>query len=591
MNSPIRDQTLATKLHAKIADMEMSRAPKTLKLHTGSSAPVFEGMLQLIRNSGYTLGTAELELTDNSIDAGARDIKVNVRSEDKNIQRVVTIDFARGMNSPKLQRGWQMAGGPKSDRVEGSIGKFDIGMKGATMSMCKDITIASREGGGSISCLHADVDAMKALNRFEPTEFVEDADQDHLLKYFHPRDVETFLSNPSGTIVQMKAFLPEMVAHAETAVAELRSAISNAYPQHSDVRMTIRQDDEEEEEIKRTDIFYSKNPDAIRYSYKTELMVYQPDRIGAPLRVIESVTTLRHWNVGGKAGRGVMAAGRFYEHAEIQKNQAAWKGSDVEISAAEMEKLKSKFIGTLKLRPIQVTDDAYAKEPEGDNKGFHMRRGIRNVGSGMRLGYKFHDRASHACDRQRMEVEFSPALDKIMGSTWNKTMRDGALPQKVVGDALYRVYKQVTAEWTKETDRELARQQALEESLSTEEDGQTTSEEEESYAVVPQPPIPTTFADLVQTVPRTPRPAPPQTPISSPLVVPSPIAIPSLPAASSPVPSPPASPANLEPSIAWLPKVIAYAKEVKGERLGDREVAIMLQAELEAYLTSQPWNV
>lgn len=465
-------------------------------------------MLQIIRNSGYTLGTAELELTDNSIDANARDIKVHVHSEDNITQRVVTIDLGRGMSSPKLQRGWQMAGGPKTDRAEGSIGKFDIGMKGATMSTCKDITISSREKNGTITCLHTDVDTMRALNRFEPTEFVEDADADHLLKYFHPGDVKTFLSKPSGTMIQMKSFLPEMVAHIDTAVAELRSAISNAYPQHPDVRISIQQDVEEEEEITRTDVFYLNDPSAIRYSYEAELGVYQADRIGAPLRVIEQVTAPRHWNVGGKAGRGVMSVGRFYEHSEIQKNQSPYKGSDHEISATEMEKLKSKFIGTAKIRLIQVTDDAYAKEPEGDNKGFHMRRGIRNVGSGMRLGYKFHDRASHACDRQRMEVIFSPALDKIMGSTWNKTMRDGTLPQKVVGDALYRIYKQVTAEWTKDTDTELAQQKALEDAVSTEGDDQTSiddSSEAESCVMVPQPPTPPTFTGAMQTPPRTPR--------------------------------------------------------------------------------------
>lgn len=596
MNTPVQNQTLANKLHAKIAEMEMARAPKTLKLHAGSAAPVFEGMLQIIRNSGYTLGTAELELTDNSIDAGSKVIKIHVHSEDKITQRVVTIDFGRGMNSVKLQRGWQMAGGPKSDRAEGSIGKFDIGMKGATMSMCKDITIASHEENGSVTCLHTDVDAMRALNRFEPTEFVEDADVDHLLKYFHPSDVQTFLSNPSGTMIQMKSFLPEMVSHVETAMTELHTAISNAYPHHSDIHVFIQQDAEDEVEIEKTDVFYSNNPDAIRYHYETDLMVYQPDRIGAPLRVIESVKESRHWTNGGKAGRGVMAAGRSYEHEEIAKYGSQYKGSDTEIAATEMEKLKPKLIGQMKIRMVQVTDETYAKErrdqPDVDNKGFHMRREIRNVGSSMRLGYKFHDRSSHAIDRQRMEVEFPAAMDKVLGSTWNKTMRDGPLPQKVVGDALIRVYRQVTAEWTKETDREIAEQQAIEESLST--DDQTSSEEEESHVSIPQPPAPATFMDIVQTIPSTPRPLPTSTPISSPAPAPSPspMVIQPLPIESPVAPSlpdSPASPVASGPNVDWLPKVIAYVKEIRGGPLGDREAAFILQAALEEYLTSQPW--
>jgi hypothetical protein len=539
MNSPVqRDTALVAKLHLKIAEKAMNRGPKTLKLNAGSSAPVFEGMLQIVRNSGYTIGTAELELIDNSIDAGAKTIKIHVHSEDKIIHRIVTIDFGCGMSSPKLQRGWQMAGGSKSDRVEGAIGKFDIGMKGATLSTCKDITIASREIDGSISCLHADVDTMRALNRFEPTEFVEDADVDHLLKYFHPTDVDTFLSEPSGTIVQMKSFLSEMVSHVDTAVSELRQAISNAYPHHNSVHFFIQQDAEPETEIEKADVFYSASPTSIRFSYSTELAVYQADRSGAPLRVIETVKETRYWSGGGKAGRGTMIAGHSYEHSEIPKNGSSYKGSETEVSNAELEKIKSKLIGVIKVRVVQVTDETYKLEPEGiDAKGFHMRRDIRNVGSGMRLGYKFHDRASHAADRQRVEVIFPPAMDKVMGSTWNKTMRDGVLPQKVIGDALIRIYRQVTAEWTKQTERELVRQ--LVEDVESNDD--TSSEEEESYADIPQPPISSFIAtsDKVRQIPNSPYTAP--TPNEAPQVV-SPITtvaeIPTLASSSLPSPSP-----------------------------------------------------
>jgi hypothetical protein len=491
MNSPVRNPAIAAKA--------FERLPKTLKLGIGSSAPVFEGMLQIIRNSGYTIGTSALELTDNSIDAGAKTVKIHVHSEDKLTQRIVTIDFGRGMDSPKLQRGWQMAGGAKTDRAEGAIGKFDIGMKGATLSMCKNITIASREENGSITCLFADTDTMRAVNRFEPTEFVEDANPDHLLKYFHPTDIETFLSEPSGTIVQMKTFLPEMVSHVDTTVSELRSAISGAYPHHHAVRFFIKQDDEDEFEVEKLDMFYSGSPTSVRFSYTTEIAVYQPDRCGAPLRLIEMVKETRSWFNGGKAGRGTMVAGRFYEHSEIPKHGSSYRGSESEISTAEIEKLKPKLIGVMKIRVVQVTDETYKTEPDDvDAKGFHMRRGIRNVGSSMRLGYKFHDRASHAADRQRMEIEFTPAMDKAMGSTWNKTMRDGPLPQKVVGDTLIRIYKQVTSEWTRQTDREIAALATEDAEISTDSSSVQESsedEEEESRAYIPQP---KTFADIAQ---------------------------------------------------------------------------------------------
>jgi hypothetical protein len=531
MNSPTRDPALAAKLHAIIAEKEEQRLPKEIKMSKGSCATTFRGMLQLLRNSGYTMGTAVLEMIDNSIDASAKVIKVHIHSDDKITQRIVTTDFGNGMSSLKLQNGWQTAGDPKNDRAEDAIGKFLVGMKGATMSMCKRITIASREVGGSISCLHANVDAMFALNSFEPTEFVEDADMNHLYKYFHPADVDPFLDSRSGTMIQMDTFLPEAAAHIETTVSELSSSIALAYPHHGDVDIYIQSDDEPETKIDKKDVFYHNNPESIRFKYETELYIYEPDRIGGPLRVIEIPKETRNWYIKGKGGgRGCMVAGRAYEHIIRAKSKSIYTGSETIISPAELEKLKHKLKGVLKIRLVQVTEETWAKErtDSKDNKGFHMRRDIRNVGAGMRLGYKFHDRSSHAADRQRMEVTAKAELDKVMGYTWNKTMRDGPLTQKVVGDALMRIYKQMTFDWTKKTDEEIANQKS-EEEFSEEEETSQESSEEEAYAEIPQPPAPKTFASIIRMdsskIPTTPIPLSPMnndpnTPQVPPIVLP-----------------------------------------------------------------------
>jgi hypothetical protein len=591
MNSPVRDPALEAKLHIKIATMANERRPKEIKLSAGSCATTFRGMLTLLRHSAYTIGPAELELIDNSIDAKAKHIKVHLHSEDKITQRIVTFDFGTGMSSLKLQSGWQTAGDPRTDRAEDAIGKFLVGMKGATMSMCKRITIATREENGSISCLHANVDAMYALNSFEPTEFVEDADKSHLYKYFHPTDVDTFLSKPSGTMIQKDTFLPEVAARIETTEAELCSSIASAYPHHSDVDVFIQKDDEPETKIEKMDVFYHNTPEALRFTYDTELHIYEPDRIGEPLRVIEIVKESRHWSPGGKGGRGMMVAGRAYEHELTARGKAHYSGSDTVVEPAELEKLKPKLKGILKVHVIQVTDETYAKEPEGmDNKGFHMRRHIRNVGAGMRLGYKFHDRSSHAADRQRAEVTATPSLDKVMGFTWSKTMRDGPLTQKVVGDALMRIYKQVTFSWTKKTDEELATQKIDEEKLNDDEESSQESSEEESHVDIPQPPLPKTFADIVQGLQH-------ETPTAETLPVEVPevtVPTPSLPAIVPPIPSESTTPASSPVESPKVPKPVSGFDEkvwellalLSGKNLSARDFA--LETALKLYINSPP---
>jgi hypothetical protein len=122
-----------------------------------------------------------------------------------------------------------------------------------------------------------------------------------------------------------------------------------------------------------------------------------------------------------------------------------------QLSAKDVEAMESKFKSEIKLTAVQVNEDTYASEPKGeDNKGFHLRRDKRMVGRGLRLGHKIHDRTSNVCERQRMLVEFDSELDKFMGSTWNKTVADTSLPQPVIGDAIFRIWRQFMTDWDKQ---------------------------------------------------------------------------------------------------------------------------------------------
>ncbi len=276
-----------------------------------------------------------------------------------------------------------------------------------------------------------------------------------------------------------------------------------------------------------------------------------------------------------------MVAGRAYEHVLVSRGKAIYSGSETIVYPAELEKLKSKLKGILKVHIVQVTDEAYAEEPDTmDNKGFHMRRHIRNVGASMRLGYKFHDRSSHAADRQRMEVTAPPSLDKVMGFTWNKTMRDGPLPQKVVGDALMRIYKQVTFDWTKQTDSELDQKKAAKELESSEDSSvQDSSSDEESHVDIPQPPTTSFFAPNLRATQSL------RTPVALP-IVPSPPESPTpvsstAPVLSSPLSTPvsPPPPPSEDPVRAL---VRDFASRLSGMTLDEHGTALL------AYLSAYP---
>jgi hypothetical protein len=547
-----------------------------IKIAAGSCAPTFRGMYNLVQGSSYTQGTANLEFDDNSIDAKATECYTHVHSENGYTKRIVKIDNARGMTAPELQAAYQMAGDTK-DRAEDAIGKFLMGMKGGSLSQCTNITIVSRKDG-STTCLHTDVDTQLAQNSFEPTEFVIHADREHLLKYIHPSDVDRFLSFPTGTLIQLKDFLPEMISHVDTTVATLTSAISDAYPHLPDITFYIYKDNEDPVAIPRTDVFYHATPSAVKFSCPVTCNIYKPNIVGGPCRVIEHVKQTREFH------GGVAHAGNYYEHTPCTKGQKYSEGMTV-ITHEEVEKISSNLLGTIDGLMIEVTDETYAAEqasmPDVNQKGFHFVRTNRKVSPALSLGRNIHtDNESHAHrPRQRMKVVFSPELDRPIGSTWNKTMRDGPLAQTVIGDALYRIFRQRGFAWSKQSCKE-ARARKIYAVAESPFDGNNSSDDASSTDDIEAPPAPKTFLNVI--VPKSPQKT---TPVTSPVaaapaepesIVEIPQASPELPL--SPVPPAPPRRFDRTTAVEWESHLISL------DELGEKELTLLTA--IRAYLTA-----
>lgn len=84
----------------------------------------------LASHTGYNLDVAVKELIDNSIDAGAKNIDIVLRSGEFRIT-----DDGRGMDSIDLQKKFLVVGDDDSRHESDSIGQFGIGGKSAMFSM------------------------------------------------------------------------------------------------------------------------------------------------------------------------------------------------------------------------------------------------------------------------------------------------------------------------------------------------------------------------------------------------------------------------------------------------------------------------
>ena len=99
-----------------------------------------------MRDLGYSLETAVADLIDNSISAGAEavDIICDVAGEHPVL---VILDNGRGMDEAQLLAAMRHGtGNPRQQRSPQDLGRFGLGLKTASFSQCRSLTVVSKRG-------------------------------------------------------------------------------------------------------------------------------------------------------------------------------------------------------------------------------------------------------------------------------------------------------------------------------------------------------------------------------------------------------------------------------------------------------------
>ncbi len=126
------------------------------------------------RNIGYSIETAITDIIDNSISAKAYEIHVDMEwdPEDESSKPFVRIrDNGVGMNDQELYEAMRLASrSPLDYREPDDLGRFGLGLKAASFSQCRRLTVISRKKGFSVSCKQWDIDHIKEEGAFELTD-------------------------------------------------------------------------------------------------------------------------------------------------------------------------------------------------------------------------------------------------------------------------------------------------------------------------------------------------------------------------------------------------------------------------------------
>ena len=110
------------------------------------------------RDAGYrSLASAIAELLDNSIQAGAKCIRIFLSGEDDRCTEVAVLDDGSGMNAEGLQRALQFGGTSRFNDRSG-YGRFGMGLPNSSFSQARRVEVYTWQSPRNVAFSYLDID-------------------------------------------------------------------------------------------------------------------------------------------------------------------------------------------------------------------------------------------------------------------------------------------------------------------------------------------------------------------------------------------------------------------------------------------------
>jgi len=155
--------------------------------------PNAASLIESLRNIGYSFETAVADIIDNSITAKSKNIDIFFQHDNNHLQFAI-LDNGIGMNKEELFNAMKPGSfNPLDLRNETDLGRFGLGLKTASFSQCRQLTVVSKQNG-DIHAMEWDLDYVLKTNRWE-IRILDKTETDGLF------GIEKLKSLPSGTLV------------------------------------------------------------------------------------------------------------------------------------------------------------------------------------------------------------------------------------------------------------------------------------------------------------------------------------------------------------------------------------------------------
>ncbi|XMB67151.1 ATP-binding protein [Mycoplasmatota bacterium zrk1] len=223
-------------------------------METVKLPPIAETMIESMRSIGYDFKSAVADLIDNSISAASKNIDIFF---DIVNQPVISIlDDGCGMTKDILISSMRYGSmSPIEERKKTDLGRFGLGMKSASMSMCRELIVISKFANKVTACSW-DLDYIRETNGWN----LKVLSESEINKFTH---IDELISYESGTMLILRNFdrieskTGDIISGMNSMFSELRYHLELVFHRFlsSGLKMRVNYD-----ELSPIDPFLENNP-------------------------------------------------------------------------------------------------------------------------------------------------------------------------------------------------------------------------------------------------------------------------------------------------------------------------------------------
>lgn len=166
-------------------DLTRKQPPEGTAIRRSDATPHAAALIEGLRDIGYSLETAIADIIDNSITANARDIRIITETAVDN-PLIAIVDDGEGMSESELIEAMRPGSrNPLETRAEPDLGRFGLGLKSASFSQCRRLTVVSRKSGQTHAAIW-DLDDVAERNEWS-VQHPDDTDLIPGIEHLGPR--------------------------------------------------------------------------------------------------------------------------------------------------------------------------------------------------------------------------------------------------------------------------------------------------------------------------------------------------------------------------------------------------------------------